>query len=64
MSSTSNVSISFYLPVQIALLVLFYGGIMPTLPLWLVFLPTLVLLGTIGIVIIVVAIAAILAAIS
>jgi len=41
--STSSVTISFWLPVQAALLVLFYGNILPTLPLWLVWLPTILL---------------------
>jgi hypothetical protein len=47
MADAQTVSVSFYLPVQIALLVLFYGNIMPTLPMWLVWLPTLLLLGVI-----------------
>ena len=64
MTSTSNVSISFYLPVQVALLILFYGNILPTLPLWLVFLPTLIVLGALGVVIIVVIVAAIAVALS
>jgi hypothetical protein len=53
----SNISISFYLPVQVALLVLFYGGIMPTLPLWLVFLPS-ILLGVVWLICLVILIVA------
>jgi hypothetical protein len=43
--STQSISVSFYLPVQIALLVLFYGNILPTLPIWLVWAPSLIIVG-------------------
>lgn len=42
MSDTSKISISFWLPTQIALLVIYYGNIVPGLPMWLVWLPTLI----------------------
>lgn len=40
--SKQSVSISFFLPTQVALLVLYYGNILPTLPLWVVWLPCII----------------------
>lgn len=62
MSSTQSVSISFYLPVQVGLLILYYGGIVTTMPWWLVWLPSLLVLGAIGVIIIIAIIAFIMAA--
>jgi hypothetical protein len=43
---------SVFVVAQIALLVLYYGGILPSLPLWLVWLPALLYAGAlIGVVI-------------
>ncbi|MFA5760337.1 MAG: hypothetical protein WC877_01090 [Dehalococcoidales bacterium] len=55
-SNAQTVSISFWLPVQVALLVLYYGNIVPNLPWWLVWLPSLALLLVIFVVMIIVAI--------
>lgn len=56
--SNQSVSISFYLPVQVALLVLFYGNIIPTLPWWLVWLPTILVGAVVVIFLIICGIAA------
>jgi len=52
--SKTNVSIGFWLPTQATLLVLFYGGIMPNLPWWVVWLPTLIILGFLAIAVVIV----------
>lgn len=49
--STQSISISFWLPTQVALLVLFYGGFAPSLPWWVVWLPSLIILAALGVVI-------------
>lgn len=43
----SKILISFFLPVQIILLVLFYGNILPMLPLWVVWSPCILVLAII-----------------
>ena len=47
-------SIGFWLPTQAVLLVLFYGGIMPNLPWWVVWLPSLIALGILAIAVIII----------
>ena len=59
--SKTNVSIGFWLPTQAALLVLFYGGIMPNLPWWVVWLPSLIVLGLLGIALVILAFVVVLA---
>jgi hypothetical protein len=44
-----NITIGFWLPTQVALLILYYGGICPTLPWWLVWFPSLLVLGLLAI---------------
>ena len=54
-----NITIGFWLPTQVALLILYYGGICPTLPWWLVWFPSLIVLGLIAITVVIVGIIAI-----
>ena len=57
--SKQNITIGFWLPTQVALLILYYGGICPTLPWWLVWFPSLIVLGLIAITVVIVGIIAI-----
>ena len=57
--SKQNITIGFWLPTQVALLILYYGGIYPTLPWWLVWFPSLIVLGLIAITVVIVGIIAI-----
>jgi len=43
----------FWLITQVALLILYYGNIVPSLPWWVVWFPSLLILGVIGIIVIV-----------
>jgi hypothetical protein len=58
--SKTEVTISFWLPTQIVLLVLFYGGIMPNLPLWLVWLPSLLVIAFFVVIAVIIIVAVIL----
>jgi hypothetical protein len=50
---STNISIGLWLPTQAALLVLFYGGFIPTLPWWVVWLPSICLIAWIVIALII-----------
>lgn len=61
--SKTNITIGFWLPTQAALLVLFYGGILPNLPWWVVWLPSLLVIASIVIILVIVVVAIVLSAI-
>jgi len=43
--SNSNITIGFWLPTQVIMLVLYYGNILPSLPWWIVWFPSLIAIG-------------------
>lgn len=62
--SKTNISIGLWLPTQVALLVLFYGGILPALPWWVVWLPSLLVIAFIVVALIILLIVLVLAKMS
>jgi len=50
--SGTNITIGFWLPTQVLLLVLYYGGILPSLPWWIVWFPSLIVAGIFAIAVI------------
>lgn len=47
--SKTNITIGFWIPTQVLLLVLYYGGILPSLPWWVVWFPSLIVLGLLAV---------------
>ena len=58
--SKTNITIGFWLPTQVILLVLYYGGILPSLPWWIVWFPSLIIIGFIALAVVIMAIGAVL----